>query len=60
MAVPAELARIRRDLESLAEEIAVGTGPRAKAPLSAADKRKLKGEIQALIQQLDELTQRLT
>jgi hypothetical protein len=59
MAVPAELARIRRDLESLSEEIAVSTGPRAKAPLTSADKRKLKAEIQSLIQQLDELAQRL-
>jgi hypothetical protein len=53
------LTRLNRDLASLEEEIAVNTGPRAKAPLSASDRRKLKAEMQGLIQKLDELAGRL-
>jgi hypothetical protein len=60
MSVPAELTRLKRDLDSLAEEIAVNTGPRAKAPLSAAQRRSLKADIQTLIQRLDELTGKLS
>jgi hypothetical protein len=60
MSVPAELTRLKRDLDSLAEEIAVNTGPRARAPLSASDRRMLKAEMQALIQRLDELAARLS
>ena len=60
MSVTSELARLKRDIASLAEEIAVSTGPRPKAPLSASEKRALKAEMQNLIQKLDELSDRLT
>ena len=60
MSVASELTRLNRDIASLAEEIAVNTGPRAKAPLSAAEKRKLKAEMQGLIQKLDELAGKLS
>ncbi len=60
MSVASELARLKRDLASLEEEIAVNTGPRAKAPLSAAQKRALKAEMQDLVQTLDELGSRLS
>ena len=60
MSVASELSRLKRDLASLDEEIAVNTGPRAKAPLSAAEKRSLKAEMQGLIQRLDELAEKLT
>ena len=33
MSVPSELARLKRDIASLEEEIGVSTGPRAKVPL---------------------------
>ena len=46
--------------EDTLTEIAVNTGPRAKAPLSAAEKRSLKAEMQGLIQRLDELAEKLT
>jgi len=59
MSVASELTRLHRDIASLEEEITVNTGPRAKAPLSATDKRKLKAEVQGLIQKLDELAGRL-
>ena len=59
MSVASELTRLQRDIASLEEEIAVNTGARARSPLSATDKRKLKAEMQGLIQKLDELAGRL-
>jgi hypothetical protein len=60
MTIPAELTRLRRDIESLIEEVATNSGPRARSPLTAGDKRALKAEIQGLIQQLDELAGKLS
>ena len=60
MAVASELTRLKRDIDSLAEEIALNSGPRAKAPLSAGERRSLKAEMQALIQRLDELSGKLS
>ena len=60
MSVASELTRLNRDIASLEEEITVNTGPRAKSPLSAAEKRKLKADMQGLIQKLDELAGRLS
>lgn len=60
MSVSSELSRLRRDLDSLIEEVDVNTGPRAKMPLSVAEKRSLRAELQGLIQRLDELAGRLS
>ena len=60
MTVAAEMTRLKRDLDSLAEEVAVNTGPRARTPLSPSERRTLKAEIQGLIQRLDELAARLS
>lgn len=60
MSVASELTRLNRDLASLAEEIAVNTGPKAKSPLSEGDRRKARAEMQGLIQKLDELAGRLS
>jgi len=60
MSVASELTRLKRDIDSLSEEIAVNSGPRAKTPLSANERRSLKAEMQALIQRLDELTGKLS
>lgn len=60
MSVASELARLRRDLDSLDEELATTSGPRAKAPLTPSEKRTLKAEMQALIQRLDELATKLS
>jgi len=59
MSVASELSRLRRDIDSLAEEIAVNTGARAKTPLSSSDRRTAKAEMQGLIQRLDELSGKL-
>lgn len=60
MSVPAEVTRLKHDIQSLIEEVAANSGPRARTPLSVAQKRALKAEIQGLIQQLDELATRLS
>ena len=59
MSVASELTRLKRDIDSLHEEIAVNSGPRAKAPLSGAERRALRAELQGLIQRLDELSGKL-
>ena len=53
MSVASELTRLKRDIDSLTEESAVNTGPRAKAPLSSGERRTLRAELQGLIQRLD-------
>ena len=60
MSVSSELTRLKRDIDSLSEEIAVNSGPKAKTPLSASERRSLKAEMQGLIQRLDELAGKLT
>jgi hypothetical protein len=60
MSVASELTRLNRDIASLEEEIAVNTGPKAKAPLSAGERRKARAEMQGLIQKLDELAGKLS
>jgi hypothetical protein len=60
VSVASELTRLKRDIDSLSEEIAVNTGPRAKTPLSPAQRRSLKADMQGLIQRLDELAAKLS
>ncbi len=60
MSVASELTRLKRDIASLEEEIAVNTGPKARSPLTASDKRAAKAEMQGLIQKLDELAGKLS
>lgn len=59
MSVASELTRLKRDIDSLNEEIAVNSGPRAKNPLSAGERRTVRAELQGLIQRLDELSGKL-
>jgi len=60
MSVASELSRLKRDIDSLNEEITVSPGPRAKSPLSAAERRSLRAEMQGLIQRVDELSGKLS
>ena len=60
MSVASELTRLKRDIDSLSEEIAVNSGARAKTPLTAAERRTLRAELQGLIQRLDELSGKLS
>jgi hypothetical protein len=60
MSIASELTRLKRDIDSLNEEIAVSTGVRARSPLSAAERRSLRAEMQGLIQRLDELSGKLS
>jgi len=59
VSVASELTRLKRDIDSLNEEIAVNSGPRAKSPLSSAERRSVRAELQGLIQRLDELSGKL-
>jgi len=59
VSVASELTRLKRDIDSLNEEIAVNSGPRARSPLSSAERRSVRAELQGLIQRLDELSGRL-
>jgi len=42
VSVASELTRLKRDIDSLNEEIAVNSGPRAKSPLSSAERRSVR------------------
>jgi hypothetical protein len=54
------MARLKRDLASLDEEVAVSTRPGTRSPLSEAERRSLKADLQGLIQKLDELAGKLS
>jgi hypothetical protein len=60
MSVQSELTRLKRDVDSLAEELATSVGPRPKLRLSPSDRRAFRADLQALIQQLDELAAKLS
>jgi hypothetical protein len=60
MSVESELTRLKRDVASLADELATGLGPQPKLRLTPADKRTYRADLQALIQQLDELAAKLS
>jgi hypothetical protein len=60
LSVASELSRLKRDLQSLEEELSTATGARAKLVLSAGERRSLKAEMQGLIQKLDELAGKLS
>jgi hypothetical protein len=60
MSVEAELTRLKRDVQSLAEEIATSTGASPKLRLSPTNRRSYRADLQALIQRLDELAAKLS
>jgi hypothetical protein len=60
MSVESELTRLKRDVASLTDELATGLGPHPKLKLTPADKRTYRADLQALIQQLDELAAKLS
>ena len=55
-----ELARLRREIETLVEVVNQALRPGAKPGMTAAQRRTLKSEIQDCMQQLDELGTRLS
>ncbi|MEQ1900773.1 MAG: hypothetical protein ABL866_08575 [Devosia sp.] len=60
MAAAFEIARVRREIETLVETTSLDLRPGAKSPLTPAEKRHLRSEIQICIQSLDELATRLS
>ena len=60
MSVEAELTRLKRDVQSLTEEIATSVGAHPKLRLTPVDRPSYRADLQALIQQLDELAAKLS
>jgi len=55
-----EVARLRRDVEALIEAVNLDLRPGSKSPMTRSDRRAIKSEIQKCMQDLDELSNRLT
>ncbi|MDB5538837.1 MAG: hypothetical protein JWQ89_564 [Devosia sp.] len=58
MQATSEMAKLRREIATL-REIVGQTRPGSKTPMSPAEKRTLKSEIERCILELDELRARL-
>jgi hypothetical protein len=60
MAAATELARLRREIDTLVEVVNQALRPNAKPGMTPAQRRALKSEIQDCMQMLDELGTRLS
>ena len=60
MAAATELARLRREIDTLIEVVNQALRPGAKPGLNASQRRALKSEIQDCMQALDELGTKLS
>ena len=58
MAVIAEIAALKRSMATLVDGVTIDL--KARRPMSDADRRMLKREIEALMQSLDELRTKLS
>ena len=59
MAAATEIARLRREIDTLVEVVEQALRPGAKQGLNPSQRRALKSEIQDCMQVLDELSTRL-
>ncbi|MEO6394843.1 MAG: hypothetical protein ABIO40_02925 [Devosia sp.] len=55
-----EIARLKRDIETLTQAVNTDLRPGSRSPMTASERRALKSEIQACMQALDELGTRLS
>jgi hypothetical protein len=55
-----EMARLKRNIEALAEAIRLDLKPGSKTPMTPAERRTLRSELQSCMQSLDELGSRLS
>ena len=60
MAAVNEMARVSRDIATLVEVAELELRPNSRSPMKETDRRQLKGDIEACMQQLDELRARLS
>ncbi len=60
MAAATEIARLRREIDTLVEVVEQALRPGAKQGLNPSQRRALKSEIQYCMQVLDELSTRLS
>jgi hypothetical protein len=55
-----EVARLRRDINTLVEAVNIDLRPGSKAAMTVSDRRAIKSEIENCMRELDELRTRLT
>ena len=60
MPAAAEMAKLKREVEALRAAIDLDLRPNSRTAMSPKDRRSIKSEIEACIQDLDELRTRLT
>jgi len=60
MAAINEMARVRREVDALVAAVEADLSPRSKSPITLAERRFLRSEIEHCAQRLDELRNRLS
>ena len=60
MAAINEMARVKREVDALVAAVEIDLGPRSKSPITPAERRLLRSEIEHCAQRLDELRNRLS
>lgn len=60
MAAINEMARVKREVDALVAAVETDLRPKAKAPMTPAERRFLRSEIEHCAQRLDELRNRLS
>jgi hypothetical protein len=60
MAAINEMARVKREVDALVAAVETDLRPRSKSPMTPAERRFLRSEIEHCAQRLDELRNRLS
>ena len=60
MAAINEMARVNREVDALVAAVEIDLRPRSKSPMTPAERRFLRSEIEHCAQRLDELRNRLS
>ena len=60
MAAMNEMARVKREVDALVAAVETDLSPRSKSPITPAERRFLRSEIEHCAQRLDELRNRLS
>lgn len=60
MAATNEMARLKREVDALAQAIELDLRPGSRSAMTAAQRQMLRSEIESCVQKLDELRSRLS
>ena len=60
MAAINEMARVKREVDALVAAVEIDLRPKSKSPMTPAERRFLRSEIEHCAQRLDELRNRLS